>query len=84
MLVCATRYRLGDVIDLDLHWFRQWPVGLLVDSRKDLHKIYTDMQATACKVKDWFVSNPLTLNPPKTSYSIIIPQEGKSQECKII
>ena len=37
---------------------------------KDLHKIYTDMQATVCKVKDWFVSNRLTLNLSKTSYSI--------------
>ena len=34
---------------------------------KDLHKIYTDMQATVCKVKYWFVSNRLTLNLSKTS-----------------
>ena len=37
---------------------------------KDLHKIYTDMQETLCKVKYWFVSNRLTLNLSKTSYSI--------------
>ena len=37
---------------------------------KDLHKIYTDMQSPVCKVKDWFVSNRLTLNLSKMSYSI--------------
>ena len=37
---------------------------------KDLHKIYTDMQSPVCKAKDWFVSNRLTLNLSKMSYSI--------------
>ena len=35
-----------------------------------MHKIYTDMQSTVCKVRDWFVFNRLTLNLSKTLYSI--------------
>ena len=37
---------------------------------KDLHKTDIDMQSTVYRVKDWFVSNRLTLNLSKTSYSI--------------